>query len=81
VVAEWTLDDRNPHTRSLTCRRSYFAWRPRTYVAFEIPRAATRRASFGWNTDDRPLGFSIGPRSDWPGDIELPIGKLPRAAA
>jgi hypothetical protein len=77
VVAEWTLDDRNAHTRSIDLPPEVFAAGPELTLTFEIP-APHSPASFGWNTDDRPLGFRLAGVVIGRGDIEIPaFEKLP----
>jgi hypothetical protein len=77
VVAEWTLDDRNVHTRSLNLPPEVFAAGPELALTFEIP-APHSPASFGWNADDRPLGFRLAGVAIGRGDIEIPaFRKLP----
>jgi acyl dehydratase len=77
VVAEWTLDDRNPHTRSINLPPEVFAGGPELTLTFEIPEPHSP-ASFGWNADDRPLGFRLARAVIGRGDIELlEFGKLP----
>jgi len=56
VVAEWTLNDRNVHARSINLPPEVFAAGPELTLTFNIP-APHSPASFGWNTDDRPLGL------------------------
>jgi hypothetical protein len=77
VVAEWTLDDRNAHTRSINLPPEVFAAGPELTLTFEIPEPHSP-ASFGWNTDDRPLGFRLARVVIGRGDIEIPVfEKLP----
>ena len=46
-------------------------------MTFEIP-APHSPASFGWNADDRPLGFRLARVVIGRGDIEIPVfEKLP----
>jgi hypothetical protein len=78
VVAEWMLNHRNVHTRSLNLPPEVFAAGPELTLTFEIP-APHSPASFGWNTDDRPLGLRLARVVIGRGDIEIPIfEKLPR---
>ena len=72
VVAEWTLDHRNPHTRSINLPPEVFAAGPELTLTFEIP-APHSPASFGWNTDDRPLGFRLAGVMIGRGDIKIPV--------
>ena len=72
VVAEWTLDHRNAHTRSINLPPEVFAAGPELTLTFEIP-APHSPASFGWNTDDRPLGFRLAGVMIGRGDIEIPV--------
>jgi hypothetical protein len=72
VVAEWTLDHRNPHTRSISLPPEVFAAGPELTLAFEIP-APRSPASFGWNADERPLGFRLAGVMIGRGDIEIPV--------
>jgi hypothetical protein len=77
VVAEWTLDDRNPHTRSINLPPEVLAAGPELTLTFEIP-APHSPASFGWNTDDRPLGLRLAHVVIGRGDIAIPVfEKLP----
>jgi hypothetical protein len=77
VVAEWTLDDRNVHTRSINLPPEVFAAVPELTLTFEIP-APHSPASFGWNTDDRPLGLRLAHVVIGRGDIAIPaFEKLP----
>jgi hypothetical protein len=77
VVAEWTLDDRNVHTRSINLPAEVFAAAPELTLSFEIP-APHSPASFGWNSDDRPLGLRLARVVIGRGDIEIPkFDKLP----
>ena len=77
VVAEWTLDHRHPHTRSINLPPEVFAAGPELTLTFEIP-APHSPASFGWNTDDRPLGFRLAGVVIGRSDIEIPVfQKLP----
>jgi hypothetical protein len=77
VVAEWTLDDRNPHIRSINLPPEVFAAGPELTLTFEIP-APHSPASFGWNTDDRPLGLRLAHVVIGRGDIAIPaFEKLP----
>ena len=77
VVAEWTLDDRNVHTRSINLPPEVFAAGPELTLTFEIP-APHSPASFGWNTDDRPLGLRLARVVIGRGDIDIPVfEKLP----
>jgi hypothetical protein len=71
VVAEWTLDDRNVHTRSINLPPEVFAAGPELTLTFEIP-APHSPASFGWNTDDRPLGLRLAHVVIGRGDIAIP---------
>ena len=78
VVAEWTLDDRKVHTRSLNLPPEVFAAGPQLTLTFEIP-APHSPASFGWNTDDRPLGLRLARVVIGRANIEIPaFGKPPR---
>jgi hypothetical protein len=72
VVAEWTLDHRNPHTRSINLPPEVFAAGPELTLTFEIP-APRSPASFGWNTDERPLGFRLAGVMIGRGGIEIPV--------
>jgi hypothetical protein len=72
VVAEWTLDDRNAHTRSIDLPPEVLAAGPELTLTFEIP-APHSPASFGWNTDERPLGFRLAGIMIGRGDIEIPV--------
>jgi hypothetical protein len=72
VVAEWTLDDRKVHTRSIDLPPEVFAAAPDLTLTFEIP-APHSPASFGWNTDERPLGFRLAGIMIGRGDIEIPV--------
>jgi hypothetical protein len=76
VVAEWTLDDRKVHTRSINLPPEVFAAAPELTLTFEIP-APHSPASFGWNTDDRPLGFRLARVVIGRGDIEIPVFEKP----
>jgi hypothetical protein len=77
VVAEWTLDDRNVHTRSVNLPAEVFAAAPELTLSFEIP-APHSPASLGWNTDDRPLGLRLARAVIGRRDIEIPVfEKLP----
>jgi hypothetical protein len=77
VVAEWTLDDRKVHTRSVNLPREVFAVAPELTLTFEIPTPHSP-ASFGWNTDDRPLGLRLAHVVVGRGDIKIPVfEKLP----
>jgi hypothetical protein len=77
VVAEWTLDDRNVHTRSINLPPEVFAAAPELTLTFEIP-APRSPASLGWNTDDRPLGLRLAHVVIGRGDIQIPVfEKLP----
>ena len=76
VVAEWTLDDRKVHVRSADLPLEAFA-APELTLTFEIPTPHSP-ASFGWNTDDRPLGLRLARVVIGRGDIEIPVfEKLP----
>jgi hypothetical protein len=77
VVAEWTLDDRKVHTRSISLPPDVFAAAPELILTFEI--AAPRSpASFGWNADDKPLGLRLAHVAIGRSDIEIPVfEKLP----
>jgi hypothetical protein len=77
VVAQWTLDGRKVHTRSLNLPPEVFAAAPELTLTFEIP-APHSPASFGWNTDDRPLGLRLARVVVGRSDIEIPVfEKLP----
>jgi hypothetical protein len=77
VVAEWTLDDRKVHTRSINLPTEVFAAAPELTLTFEIP-APRSPASFGWNADNRPLGLRLARVVIGRGDIAIPVfGKLP----
>jgi hypothetical protein len=71
VVAEWTLDNRNVHTRSINLPPEVFAAGPELTLTLEIP-APHSPASFGWNTDDRPLGLRLAHVVIGRGDIAIP---------
>jgi hypothetical protein len=72
VVAEWTLDDRNVHTRSINLPPEVFAAGPELTLTLNIP-APHSPASFGWNTDDRPLGLRLAHVVIGRGDIAIPL--------
>jgi hypothetical protein len=72
VVAEWTLDDRKVHTRSIDLPPEVFAAAPDLTLTFEIP-APHSPVSFGWNTDDRPLGLRLARVAIGRSDIEIPV--------
>jgi hypothetical protein len=74
VVAEWTLDDRNVHTRSVNLPPEVLAAAPELTLTFEIP-APRSPASLGWNPDDRPLGLRLAHAVIGRGDIEIPVFK------
>jgi hypothetical protein len=77
VVAEWTLNDRNVHARSINLPPEVFAAGPELTLTFQIP-APHSPASFGWNTDDRPLGLRLAHVVIGRGDIAIPLfGKRP----
>jgi hypothetical protein len=77
VVAEWTLDERKVHTRSVNLPWEVLAAAPELTLTFEIP-APHSPASFGWNADDRPLGLRLARAVIGRGDIEIPVfEKLP----
>ena len=72
AVAEWTLDDRKVHTRSINLPPEVFDAAPALTLTFEIP-APHSPASFGWNTDDRPLGLRLARVAIGRSDIEIPV--------
>jgi hypothetical protein len=74
VVAEWTLDDRNVHTRSINLPPEVFAAAPELTLTFEIPEPHSP-ASLSWNTDDRPLGLRLAHVVIGRSDIEIPVFK------
>jgi hypothetical protein len=74
VVAEWALDDRNVHTRSVNLPPEVFAAAPELTLTFEIP-APRSPASLDWNSDDRPLGLRLAHVVIGRGDIEIPVFK------
>jgi hypothetical protein len=77
VVAEWTLDDRKVHTRSINLPPEVFATAPELTLTFEIP-APHSPASFGWNADNRPLGLRLARAVIGRSDIAIPVfEKLP----
>jgi hypothetical protein len=77
VVAEWTLDDRKVHTRSINLPPKVFAAAPELTLTFEIP-APHSPASFGWNADNRPLGLRLAHVVIGRSDIAIPVfEKLP----
>ena len=77
VVAEWTLDDRKVHTRSVDLPPEAFAAGPELTLTFEIP-APHSPASFGWNNDDKPLGLRFARVVIGRVDVEIPVfEKLP----
>ncbi len=77
VVAEWTLDDRKVHTRSVNLPPEVFAAAPGLTLTFEIP-APHSPASFGWNADNRPLGLRLARAVIGRSDIAIPVfEKLP----
>jgi hypothetical protein len=77
VVAEWSLDDRKVHTRSLNLPQELFAAATELTLTFEIP-APHSPASFGWNADDRPLGLRLARAVIGRGEIAIPVfEKLP----
>jgi hypothetical protein len=72
VVAEWTLDDRKVHTRSINLPPEVFAGAPELTLTFEIPTPHSP-ASFGWNSDERPLGLRLARVAIGRSDIEIPV--------
>jgi hypothetical protein len=72
VVAEWTLDDRKVHARSMFLPPDVFAGAPELTLTFEIPTPHSP-ASFGWNTDERPLGLRLARAVIGRSDIEIPV--------
>jgi hypothetical protein len=77
VVAEWSLDSRKVHTRSINLPPEVFATAPELTLTFEIPTPHSP-ASFGWNTDEKPLGFRLARAVIGRSDIEIPVfEKLP----
>jgi hypothetical protein len=72
AVAEWTLDDRKVHTRSINLPPEVFAAASDLTLTFGIP-APHSPASFGWNTDDRPLGLRLARVAIGRSDIEIPV--------
>jgi hypothetical protein len=65
------------HTRSINLPAEVFAAAPELTLSFEIP-APHSPASFGWNSDDRPLGLRLARVVIGRGDIEIPkFDKLP----
>jgi len=77
VVAEWELDDRKVHVRSVNLPSEVFAAAPDLTLTFEIPMPHSP-ASFDWNSDDRPLGLRLARVAIGRETIEIPVfEKLP----
>jgi hypothetical protein len=77
VAAEWTLDSRKVHTRSVNLPSEVFGAAPELTLTFEIP-VPHSPASFGWSADDRLLGLRLARVVIGRSDIEIPVfEKLP----
>lgn len=71
TVAEWTLDNRKPHTRSFTLPAEAVAAASTLTLTFEVsdPRSPL---SVGWGPDPNPLGFRLARAVIGKKDLEIP---------
>jgi hypothetical protein len=71
TVAEWTLDNRKPHTRTFTLPAEAVAAAPKLTLSFEVadPRSPV---AFGWGPDPNPLGLRLARAVIGKSQIEIP---------
>ena len=78
-VGEWTLGpDREIHRRSVNLPAEIVAGVEELILTFEIPMPRSP-ASFGWNSDARPLGIRLARAVIGRADIEMPVFGKPTA--
>ena len=77
TVAEWVLDNRKPHTRTLQLPAAALD-QPELILTFEIPEPRSP-ADFGWGSDPHPLGLRLACAAIGRAQLDVPdFGKRQR---